>query len=90
MSVKRYVKKPIPIEAVQWTGTNTKELMEFSKDVRFIYHDGGDGNVSTEMYVQTLEGDLYAKIGDFILKGIRGEVYPCAKEIFEATYEEVK
>ena len=88
--IKKYVKKPIPIEAIQWTGTNTKELMEFSKDIRFIYHDSGDGNVSTEMYVQTLEGDLYAKIGDFILKGIKGETYPCAKEIFEATYEEVK
>lgn len=87
--MKKYVKKPIPIEAVQWDGTNTSELMRFSRDIRFIYHEGEDKKVSTEMYVHTLEGDLYAKVGDYIIKGIRGEVYPCAREIFEETYEEV-
>ena len=85
---KKYVKKPIAIEAVQWDGTNTSELMKFSRDVRFIYHEGAD-NIVPELYVQTREGDLYAKIGDYILKGIKNEVYPCAREIFEATYEEV-
>lgn len=87
---KLYRKKPIPIEAVQWDGTNTSELMKFSRDVRFIYHEEANKKVITEMYVQTREGDLYANIGDYILKGIKGEVYPCAREIFEETYEEIK
>jgi hypothetical protein len=87
--IKKYVKKPIPIEAIQWDGTNTKELFNFSKDIRFIYHEAAEDNVSIELYVNTLEGDLYAKVGDYIIKGVRGEVYPCARDIFEETYEEV-
>lgn len=88
-AVKQYVKKPIPIEAIQWDGTNTKELMDFSKDVRFIYHDGDDG-VSTEMFVQTIEGNMHSNIGDYLVRGVRGEFYVCAKDIFEETYTEVK
>jgi len=88
--IRRYTKKPIPIQAVQWNGTNTGELLKFSRDIRFVYHEGNENNVATELYVHTLEGDLYAKLGDYIIKGIKGEVYPCAREIFEATYEEVE
>ena len=87
--VRYYTKKPIPIQAIQWDGTNTSELMRFSKDIRFVYHEDTNAKVATEMYVKTLEGDLYARLGDYIIKGIKGEVYPCAKEIFEETYEEV-
>lgn len=87
--IKRYVKKPIAIEAIQWDGTNTSELLKFSRDVRFIYHEG-EKDLETQCYVHTREGDLYAKIGDYIIKGIKGEVYPCAQLIFEETYEEVK
>ena len=87
--VKLYVKKPIPVEAVQWDGTNTKELFELSRDIRFIYHENENKEVDTECYVQTLEGNLYAKVGDYIIKGVRGEVYPCACDIFEETYDEV-
>lgn len=87
--VRYYTKKPIPIQAIQWDGTNTDELIRFSKDIRFVYHEGVDTKVAIEMYVKTLEGDLYAQLGDYIIKGVRGEVYPCAKEIFEETYKEV-
>ena len=88
--IKRYVKRPIAIEAIQWDGTNTSELMKFSRDVRFIYHEDNTKTVLPQLYIQTLEGDLYAKIGDYIIKGVKGEIYPCNRLIFEETYEEVK
>lgn len=82
--VKKYVKKPIQIEAVQWTGDNFKDLYNFAgNDVYF--QDGW-------IYVHTLEGDMKMvnKTGDYLIKGIRGEFYFCEKNIFEETYEEVK
>ena len=82
--MKRYVKKPIPIEAVQWTGMNRAEIANLTHDARFTYND-----MDVELYIHTLEGDMHANVGDYIIKGIRGEAYPCAKEIFEETYEEV-
>lgn len=87
--IRRYTKRPIPIQAVQWDGTNTAELLKFSRDIRFVYHENDTNKVATQLYVHTLEGDLYAQLGDYIIKGIKGEVYPCAREIFEETYEEV-
>lgn len=82
--VKKYVKKPIPIEAVQFTGDNFRELYDFAgNDV--YYQDGW-------IYVHTLEGDMKMKnkVGDYLIKGVRGEFYFCEKNIFEETYEEVK
>ena len=88
--IKRYIKKPVQIEAIQWDGTNTAELMRFSRDIRFIYHDEGKNSISTELYIQTPEGDLYPKIGDYLIKGINGKVYPYARKLFEELYEEVE
>ena len=82
MKVKKFVKKPIPIEAVQFTGDNFKELYDFAgNDIYFQ-----DGYV----YIHTLEGDMRMKnkTGDWLVKGIRGEFYPCERSIFEETYEE--
>lgn len=79
---KKYIKKPILIEAVQWTGDNFNELYDFAgNDVYF--QDGW-------IYVHTLEGDMKMvnKTGDYLIKGIRGEFYFYEKNIFEETYEE--
>ncbi len=75
----KYRKKPVVIDAVQWTGDNTEDVQSFIGD--FGYVKG--------MYVDigTLEGLMVASIGDYIIKGIKGEVYPCKPDIFEATYE---
>ena len=81
---KKYVKKPIPIEAVQWTGGNRAEILNFCNQAYFEYD-----NEFCHLYIKTLEGNMSANPGDFIIKGVRGEFYPCAKEIFEETYEEV-
>jgi len=78
-----YRKKPVIVEAVQWSGSNWHEVLAFA---------GGD-NVFTsgsELNVVTLEGPLHASPGDWIIKGVQGEFYPCKPDIFEATYEEVE
>lgn len=80
--MKKYVKKPIPIEAVQYTGNNFDELQEFAGNDIYIQ----DGQV----YIHTIEGDMKMvnPTGDYLIKGVRGEFYFCEKDIFEETYEE--
>jgi len=83
----KYRKKPVEIEAVQWRGENHCEIFEFC----------GLDNCSfasylnlKRFYVHTLEGTLRADEGDYIIKGIKGEFYPCKPDIFEMTYESVE
>jgi len=79
----RYRKKPVVIEAVQYTGTlmNVVELAAFMKQ-EIIANEG-------KLEIPTLEGVMTASQGDFIIKGIHGEFYPCKPDIFEQTYEAV-
>ena len=78
-----YRKKPVVIEAIQWDG-NLETLNVFPKeDTEPVKLRDGD------LYIQTLEGEMKASIGDFIIKGVQGEYYPCKPDIFEKTYEEV-
>lgn len=80
----QYRKKPIVIEAIQWNGRNYAEIIQFA---------GGDDSLFTcnitdkLLNIQTLEGDMIASEGDWIIRGIKGEFYPCKPDIFEATYE---
>ena len=81
--IKKYVKKPVVIETVQWTGLNMTEIANFiSNGKRYEF----DGDVCR---IQTLEGVMTANIGDYIIKGVKGEFYPCKPDIFEETYDEV-
>lgn len=78
----KYKKKPVVIEAVEWTGSNVSDMEEFaSTKVEYT--------LDNCLIVDTLEGVMKANIGDFIVKGIQGEFYPCKPDIFEATYEAV-
>lgn len=79
----RYRKKPVEIEAVQFNGTNHVEVAEFLAGSDF--EPGIHGIV-----INTLEGSMSAAPGDWVIKGVKGEFYPCKPDIFEATYEEVK
>jgi hypothetical protein len=79
-----YIKKPIEVEARQLTEANAEELAEWS-DSNITRRP--DGTVSG-MIVYTLEGLMAGQIGDYLIKGVRGEFYFCAKDIFEETYEE--
>ena len=75
-------KKPVEIEAIQWTGENAKEIKKFVKQDHYWFEN--------HLVIQTLEGDYRALIGDWIIKGIKGEFYPCNKDIFEQTYDLVR
>jgi hypothetical protein len=89
----KYRKKPVVIEAIQWTGSNLEEIKEFvGKDLEYEIHDAtwkvGAGKPRVHMIIKTLEGEHIATEGDYIIKGVKGEFYPCKPDIFEETYEQ--
>jgi hypothetical protein len=77
----KYAKKPVVIEAMQWTGDNSLDMSEFVRDTERKYEFKGDA-----LFIHTLEGSMRASKGDYIIKGVEGEFYPCKPEIFEKTY----
>lgn len=86
-TAKRYRKKPVEIEARQ-LGISRDD------DVETFYWCGGkQPPIGTEedilFYIPTLEGDMAARSGDYIIRGVKGEFYPCRADVFAATYEEV-
>ena len=77
--VKKYRKKPVIIEAVQWNGKNLTEIDNFV---------GGSLKMEeSSLVIHTLEGDMEASINDYIINGVNGEFYPCKPDIFDKTYE---
>lgn len=82
--MKYYIKKPVVIEAVQWTGENFDELWVF------VFEEYRHNKIHQPMGIKTLEDIMTVSIGDYIIKGINGEFYPCKPDIFKATYEEAK
>lgn len=85
-----YRKKPVEIEAVRWTGDNILEVSQFMCPVEPIYVGKQFSNADELIAIDTLEGRMVAKIGDWIIRGVKGELYPCKPDIFEATYEFVR
>ncbi len=85
----QYRKKPVEIQAVQFDG-NFRCLDIFS------IHEVGDFKLRKEpnghpyLLIPTLEGDMKCSVGDYVIKGIKGEYYPCKPDIFELTYELVE
>ena len=90
MQAKRYRKKPVVIEALQFLDTAERvvELSHFidNQDVVVSYKYPED----PRLILQTLEGRLEASVGDYIIRGIKGEYYSCKPDIFNATYEAVE
>ena len=89
-NVKQYRKKPVVIEAVLWD--ETKETFELLKDMGMESTSSQSHvteNYVRRMHIETLEGSMLANNGDYIIKGVKGEFYPCKPDIFEATYEKV-
>lgn len=81
----KFRKKPVVIEAVQFTGKNPRTVFEWMGKP-----DGDAGYIQDkELFIETLEGVMTAKPGDWIIRGVKGEFYPCKPDIFEATYEAV-
>ena len=80
--IKKFRKKPVVIEAMQWCGNNFQELEEFGSQRHIISNPDGT------LTIKTLEGNHTAQKNDWIIRGVQGEVYPCKPDIFEATYED--
>lgn len=104
MKPETYRKKPVEIEAVRWDGTPAGAtpiinwiLTTGTRTARWdnnAKHIPGPGRSLTTIYdriaVETLEGTMYALPGDYIIKGVQGEFYPCKPDIFDQTYEKPK
>lgn len=80
--INKYVKKPVVVEAIKYDGTNKVEIQEFMDRYLDDTYDG-------QLKIETLEGIMLANKGDYIIKGVSGEFYPCKPDIFEKTYEKV-
>lgn len=90
---KKFQKRPVVIEAVRWDGRSIERMVDwFSTGAplqsRTDVHPGlGYTPPLGELVIPTLEGDLTAQPGDWVIKGVKGEFYPCKPDIFEATYD---
>lgn len=96
----KYRKKPVVVDVIRWTGKNVMEIIDFAGEdfrnfaFRTEYYPkkildmANDGRL--DMFIETLEGEMKASIGDYIIRGVDGEYYPCKPDIFEKTYERVE
>lgn len=80
----KYRKKPVVIEAVRWTGKNQTEIDKLC-GMKVVWSEN-----KKCFLILTLEGTSLASMGDYIIKGVNGEFYPCKPDIFEKTYERVE
>lgn len=78
-------KKPVPIEARHFTTDSASEVAKWCKGHIISRLD----NHEFYMHIYTLEGTMTAQVGDWIIRGVRGEFYPCRADIFNDTYEPV-
>lgn len=94
----KYKKKPVVIEAIQLKVDNFDEVCEFMGETPVPKHNpdygidehGNTNNPYLGVYIETLEGKMLANCGDYIIKGVSGEFYPCKPDIFEKTYDIVE
>ncbi len=91
----KYRKKPVEIEAIQWDGFNPSEIKDFVGDnCKIEYstaaYEAGAGPMRADITIHTLEGDMHVSKGDYVIKVVQGEFYPCKPDIFEQTYEKVE
>ncbi|WP_218729925.1 hypothetical protein [Brochothrix thermosphacta] len=75
-----YRKKPVVVEVLKYEGVPVGEAIRFCENKAHI-------DVNANLYIRTLEGHMRVFVGDYIIKGVQGEFYPCKPDIFEATYE---
>ena len=84
----KYRKKPVVIEAIRYDGDNWIEVLDF-----IGYNTIGETKAmwikEGKIAIPTLEGTMTGNVGDFIIKGVMEECYPCKPDIFEQTYEKV-
>lgn len=92
----KYRKKPVEIEAFQYDGDLKGAdgkyyvptwAVEAYENGTMHYGDGTPGMLPCELFIETLEGTHHVSVGDFVIQGVNGELYPCKPDIFEKTYE---
>ena len=81
--IRTYVKKPLKIEAIQYTGHNLDDLR------KFVPEECRNNKIHQPLGIHTLEGVMEIKEGDYIIKGVLGEFYVCNPDVFALSYEEV-
>lgn len=86
----KYRKKPVVIEARQFTPQNILDLRDWIASGGHGVYVGWNAQVGDYIEIDTLEGTMRAEVGDWIIKGVKGEFYPCKPDIFEQTYEPVE
>lgn len=92
-------KRPVAIEAHRWGMQNDASMPEWLRDA-VVLPDVTEGaatlavgqvtRIGADLAIHTLEGVMHAKPGDWIIRGVKGELYPCKPDIFAATYEAVE
>lgn len=80
----KFRKKPVVIEALQWTGANYAEISTF-----FGFFNKYCKDVENILHIETLEGTMKANVNDWIIRGVKGEFYPCKPDVFDRTYDRV-
>ena len=89
--MKQYRKKPVTIEAVQFDGLNPTEIKDFvGENCEVEIYNNEVTPPIARIVIHTLEGDMEVSKGDYVIKGVKGEFYPCKPDIFEQTYESVE
>lgn len=89
--MKQYRKKPVTVEAVQFDGLNPTEIKDFvGENCEVEIYDNEVTPPVARIVIHTLEGDMEVSKGDYVIKGVKGEFYPCKPDIFEQTYESVE
>lgn len=88
--IQKYRKKPVVIEAIHFVGTyySINEILEFVGLKGEIVNSKEPDHLF-DFIIHTLDGDMIAEVGDYIIKGVNGEFYPCKPDIFKKTYEKV-
>lgn len=89
----KYRKKPVVVEAFQFTAQPWDQFPEWIREPKapsVVYGDDKEGEGGYFLAILTLEGTMTAHVGDWIIRGVNGELYPCKPDIFEKTYELVE
>lgn len=83
-------KKPVVIEARQYDGTpaSARELINWTRNSKTRCYMDVNGEGERQLSINTLEGALWVSVGDWIIKGVANEFYPCKPDIFERSYEQ--
>ena len=80
--IMNFRKKPVVVQAIQYIWQNKKEVIDFTNG---LAHGNAGFNHLT---IPTLEGNMMINVNDWVIKGVKGEFYPCKPDIFEETYDE--